>query len=135
MQLDFEFGLSLISSFGLIWRLKISFSLSRTPNNLTPPLGTVWGWTELGNIVKICRDILDKTIVRNNYMLGASFTDLQMILPWHLIHTHTPRYRVTRITSLFYWYRLWPIPNQLLIKFGTNFTMLTQLPKLPTFPN
>ena len=40
-----------------------------------------WGWTKLGNVVKICGDILDKTIVRNNYMLGASFTDLQMILP------------------------------------------------------
>ena len=42
VQLDLGFWLSLISSFGLIWRLKISFPLSGTTNNLTPPSGTVW---------------------------------------------------------------------------------------------
>ena len=42
VQLDLGFWTSLISSFGLIWRLKISFTLSGTTNNLTPPSGTVW---------------------------------------------------------------------------------------------
>ena len=65
-----------------------------------------WGWTKLGNVVKICGDILDKTIVRNNYMLGASFTDLQMILFCQGIscrmHTHTDSFRVSRKTVILF---------------------------------
>ena len=46
VQLDLGFWISLISNFGLIWRLKIYFPLLGTPNNLTPPSGTVCALTK-----------------------------------------------------------------------------------------